>query len=125
MRLSVRSSSNRDLRTLAQAAPQAGGGLLERICPVEAFSIVPRSLAGGLPHTSRAPRRDGKAHSATAASRERDASLGTHAVVLETAPGQAVREVTPDARSPPPARFGLNHFDAWAIVRVIGAVARV
>ena len=49
MRLSVRSNSNRDLRTLAQPAPQAGGGLLERICPVEAFSIVPRSLAGGCP----------------------------------------------------------------------------
>ena len=29
--------------------PQAGGGLLERICPVEAFFIVPRSLAGGCP----------------------------------------------------------------------------
>ena len=47
MRFSVRSNSNRDLRTLAQTAPQAGGGLLERICPVEPFSIVPRRLAGG------------------------------------------------------------------------------
>ena len=46
------------------------GGLLERICPVEAFSIVPRSLAGGLPHTSRAPRRDGKAHSGHGSSRK-------------------------------------------------------
>ena len=69
VRLSVRSSSNRDLRTLAQAAPQAGGGLLKRICPVEPFSIVPRSLAGGLPHTSRAPRRNGKAHSARSGNR--------------------------------------------------------
>ena len=30
-------------------APQAGGRLLERICPVEAFFIVPRSVAGGFP----------------------------------------------------------------------------
>ena len=67
---SVRSNSNRDLRTLAQPAPQAGGWLLERICPVELLSIVPRSLAGGLPHTSRAPQRDGKAHSAQTASRK-------------------------------------------------------
>ena len=29
--------------------PQAGGGLLECVCPVEAFSIVPRRLAGGCP----------------------------------------------------------------------------
>ena len=28
--------------------PQAGGGLLERVCPVEQLSIVPRRLAGGL-----------------------------------------------------------------------------
>ena len=49
VRLSVRSNSNRDLRTLAQPAPQAGGWLLERICPVEPLSIVPRSLAGGCP----------------------------------------------------------------------------
>ena len=47
VRLSVRPSSNRDLRAPAQPAPQAGGGLLERICPVEPFPIVPRSLAGG------------------------------------------------------------------------------
>ena len=39
---------NRGLRTLAQPPPQAGGGLLERVCPVEPFSIVPRRLAGGL-----------------------------------------------------------------------------
>jgi len=37
------------LRTLAQPAPQAGGRLPERICPVEPFSKVPRSLAGGYP----------------------------------------------------------------------------
>ena len=30
-------------------APQAGGRLLEHVCPVEAFFIVPRSVAGGLP----------------------------------------------------------------------------
>ena len=30
-------------------APQAGGRLLERICPVEAIFIVPRSVAGGFP----------------------------------------------------------------------------
>ena len=30
-------------------APQRGGRLLERICPVEAFFIVPRSVAGGFP----------------------------------------------------------------------------
>ena len=47
LRLSVRSNPNRDLRTLAQPPPQPGGGLLERVCPVEAFSIVPRRLAGG------------------------------------------------------------------------------
>ena len=49
MRFSVSPNSNRDLRTLAQPAPQAGGWLLERICPVEPLSIVPRSLAGGCP----------------------------------------------------------------------------
>ena len=49
MRFSVSPNSNRDLRTLAQPAPQAGGGLLERICPVGPFFIVPRSLAGGCP----------------------------------------------------------------------------
>ena len=37
----------RDLRALAQPPRQPGGGLLERICPVELFSIVPRRLAGG------------------------------------------------------------------------------
>ena len=31
----------------ATPPPQPGGGLLERVCPVEAFSIVPRRLAGG------------------------------------------------------------------------------
>ena len=30
-------------------APQAGGRLLEHVCPVEAFFIVPRSVAGGFP----------------------------------------------------------------------------
>ena len=35
------------MRTLAQPAPQSGGRLLERICPVEPLFIVPRSLAGG------------------------------------------------------------------------------
>ena len=44
----------RGLRTLAQPPPQPGGGLLERICPVGPFSIVPRRLAGG-----RAPRPPG------------------------------------------------------------------
>ena len=39
---------DRGLRTLAQPPPQPGGGLLERVCPVEQLSIVPRSLAGGL-----------------------------------------------------------------------------
>ena len=38
----------RGLRTLAQTPPQPGGGLPERVCPVEPFSIVPRRLAGGL-----------------------------------------------------------------------------
>ena len=37
------------MRTLAQPAPQPGGRLLERICPVEPLFIVPRSLAGGCP----------------------------------------------------------------------------
>ena len=37
----------RGLRTLAQTAPQPGGGLLERVCPVGPLSIVPRRLAGG------------------------------------------------------------------------------
>ena len=36
-------------------APQAGGRLLERICPVEAFFIVPRSVAGGFPAGGRLP----------------------------------------------------------------------
>ena len=30
-------------------APQRGGRLLEHVCPVEAFFIVPRSVAGGFP----------------------------------------------------------------------------
>ena len=55
----------RGLRTLAQPPPQAGGGLLERVCPVEAFSIVPRRLAGGLRPAPLGRRRDRKAHSAT------------------------------------------------------------
>ena len=54
---------------VSHSAPQAGGGLPERICPVEPLSIVPRSLAGGLPHTSRAPRRHGKAQSARSGNR--------------------------------------------------------
>jgi len=80
MRFSVRSNSNRDLRVLAQPAPQAGGWLLERICPVEPLSIVPRSLAGGCPTPpgrrsvteKRILRRrpHGKAHSEPAASRK-------------------------------------------------------
>ena len=37
------------MRTLAQTTPHSGGWLLERICPVEPFSIVPRILAGGCP----------------------------------------------------------------------------
>ena len=44
--------------------PQPGGGLLERICPVGPFSIVPRRLAGGVGPASPGRRRDGKAHSA-------------------------------------------------------------
>ena len=43
-------------------APQAGGRLLEHVCPVEAFFIVPRSVAGGFPADellSRASRRAG------------------------------------------------------------------
>ena len=55
----------------------------------------------------------------------RNASLGTHAVVLETAPGQAVLEVTPDAQSPPSVRFKFNYFDIWAIVRVIWVITRI
>ena len=39
----------RGLQAPAQPPPQPGGGLLERICPVGPFSIVPRSLAGGCP----------------------------------------------------------------------------
>ena len=80
MRFSVRSNSNRDLRTLAQPAPQAGGWLLERICPVEPLSIVPRSLAGGCPaHPGRRSvtekrilrrRPHAKVHSEPAASRK-------------------------------------------------------
>ena len=30
-------------------APQAGGRLLEHVCPVEVFFIVPRNVAGGFP----------------------------------------------------------------------------
>ncbi len=60
----------RGLRAPVQPAPQAGGGLPERICPVGPFSIVPRRLAGGVaPRVSRAPRRDGKAQSARRGSR--------------------------------------------------------
>ena len=56
------------------------GGLLERICPVETFSIVPRSLAGGCPTppgrrdvTEKrilASGRHGKAHSGHGSSRK-------------------------------------------------------
>ena len=35
------------LAGLGATPPQPGGGLLERICPVGPFSIVPRRLAGG------------------------------------------------------------------------------
>ena len=49
MRLSVRSDSEPRSADPGTTPPQAGGGLLERICPVEVFSIVPRSLAGGCP----------------------------------------------------------------------------
>ena len=39
--------TDRDLRVLAQTPRQPGGGLSERVCPVEPFFIVPRRPAGG------------------------------------------------------------------------------
>ena len=70
----------RGLRALAQPAPQPGGRFPERICPVEPFSIVPRSLAGGCPTppgrrdvTEKrilASGRHGKAHSGRGLSRK-------------------------------------------------------
>ena len=53
----------------AQPPPQPGGGLLEHVCPVGPFSIVPRRLAGGLCPTPPGRRRNGKAHSAQHGSR--------------------------------------------------------
>ncbi len=55
---------------LAQPAPQHGGRLLGRVCPVGPFSIVPRILAGGCLAPPSGRRRDGKAHSACWASRK-------------------------------------------------------
>ena len=34
---------------LGETAPQAGGRLSGRVCPVEPLLTVPRSLAGGFP----------------------------------------------------------------------------
>ena len=53
---------------VGQSAPFRETKLQTEIC--EPSRNPPRSLAGGLPHTSRAPRRDGKAHSAPGASRK-------------------------------------------------------
>ena len=55
----------------------------------------------------------------------RNAFLGMYVVVFETAPGQAVLEVTPDAQSPPLVCFKFNYFDIWAIVRVIWVITRI
>ena len=43
----MRSGSRPRLADPGANPPQPGGGLLERICPVGPFSIVPRRLAGG------------------------------------------------------------------------------
>ena len=48
LRLSVRPGPRPGPAGPGATPPQPGGGLLEHICPVEAFSIVPRRLAGGL-----------------------------------------------------------------------------
>ena len=51
LRLSVRPGPRPGPAGPGATPPQPGGGLLERICPVGPFSIVPRRLAGGLvPH---------------------------------------------------------------------------
>ena len=55
---------SRRLRVLARPPPQPGGGLLERICPVEPLSIVPRRPAGGSRPAPPGRRRNGKAQSA-------------------------------------------------------------
>ena len=47
MRLSVRSDPKPKFGAPAQPAPQPGGRLPGRICPVGPLSIVPRVLAGG------------------------------------------------------------------------------
>ena len=47
LRLSVRPGPRPRPACPRRNPPQPGGGLPERICPVEAFSIVPRRLAGG------------------------------------------------------------------------------
>ena len=60
---------SRHLRVPGATPPQPGGGLLERICPVEPLSIVPRRLAGGLRSAPPGRRRNGKAHSARHGSR--------------------------------------------------------
>ena len=68
-------------------APQAGGRLLEHVCPVEAFFIVPRSVAGGFP----------------AAGRLFSASRRTSC--CPTPPGRAVAQrLLPDGRLPSVAR---------------------
>ena len=81
MRFSVRPNSKPRFANPRATHPAAWrGGLLERICPVETFSIVPRSLAGGCPTppgrrdvTEKrilASGRHGKAHSGHGSSRK-------------------------------------------------------
>ena len=60
----------RRLRVPGATPPQPGGGLLERICPVEPLFIVPRSLAGGCAPRLPSKRRNGKAHSGRLGSRK-------------------------------------------------------
>ena len=60
----------RRLRIPGATPPQPGGGLLERICPVEPLFIVPRRLAGGSRPAPPGRRRDGKAHSGRLGSRK-------------------------------------------------------
>ena len=69
LRLSVRPGPRPGPASLGATPPQAGGGLLERVCPVEAFSIVPRRLAGGLRPAPLGRRCDGKAQSVRSGNR--------------------------------------------------------
>ena len=48
LRLSVRPGPRPRPADPGATPPQPGGGVLERVCPVGPFSIVPRRLAGGL-----------------------------------------------------------------------------